>query len=219
MWRALVAGVFPADVAVAWDAMGSATAPLLAEEEALMLRAVAKRQHEFALGRGCARRALAELGLEPGALLVGAKREPLWPPGVVGSIAHDVRLCVAVAARSNAYAGVGVDVEPDEPLSTGVAARIWSPEEAARAEGVSVVPPASAAKLVFSAKEAVYKCQFPITREFIGFRGVRVTLGDGTFEAVFLSAVGPLESGRRFSGQWRRHAGELLTAVWLEHAE
>ncbi len=233
----LVRGVFPADTAVAWARTSATPDALLPEEEPFVAKAVAKRRHEFALGRSCARRALAAFGIEPRPLLVGSLREPLWPPGIVGSITHDRALCVAVVARSSAYAGIGVDVEPDEPLADDVAARIWSGDEATAAAASGVVPLASAAKLVFAAKEAVYKCQFAITGEYVGFHGVSVELaahraGDapgrdgalsilgandsaGTFVAVLNAKVASLPAGFRFTGEWLRVAGELFAAVWV----
>jgi 4'-phosphopantetheinyl transferase EntD len=215
MLGALLDGVFPADVAVASARIDDLADALFPEEEALLQKAVAKRRREFAQGRTLARRALAALGFEARPLLVGAAREPLWPPGIVGSITHDRELCVAVAARSDAYAGIGVDVEPDEPLAPAVAARIWSPDEARVAERRGVVPPESAAKLVFAAKEAVYKCQFALTRSYVGFHGARIELGAGSFTAVLTAPVASLPSGFRFEGVWRRSQGELLAAVWL----
>jgi 4'-phosphopantetheinyl transferase EntD len=224
----LVRGVFPADTAVAWASMSDTPDALLPGEEVFVAKAVAKRRHEFALGRSCARRALTAFGIEPQPLLVGSMREPLWPSGIVGSITHDRALCVAVVARSSAYAGIGVDVEPDEPLDESVAARIWSADEANAARASEVVPLASAAKLVFAAKEAVYKCQFPITGEYVGFHGVSVELAahaaletssrHGTFTATFTAPVGPLPSGFRLNGVWWRADGELLAAVWRAHS-
>lgn len=211
----LLGGVFPDDIAVASARIGDAADPLFAEEEALLHKAVPKRRLEFTHGRSCARRALVALGHDPAPLLVGAAREPLWPRGIVGSITHDRELCVVAVARTEAYAGIGIDIEPEEPLTAPVAARIWSPAEALAAEASGLVPPASAPKLVFAAKEAVYKCQFPVTRTYIGFHGVSVELAAGTFTAVLTAPVGPLPSGFRFDGVWRRAAGELFAAVWL----
>jgi 4'-phosphopantetheinyl transferase EntD len=215
MADALLRGVFPADVALAWARIDDRTDELFPEEAALLVKAVPKRRREFTHGRTCARRALASLGVEPGPLLVGAAREPLWPSAIVGSITHDSELCIAVAAHSLAYAGIGVDVEPDEPLTPEVAARIWSPEEARAAEASGVVPVASAAKLVFAAKEAVYKCQFAVTGAYVGFRGVHIELGAGTFSATLTAPVRSLPAGFSFAGEWRRANDEVFTAVWL----
>jgi 4'-phosphopantetheinyl transferase EntD len=214
MFDALVEGLFPEDVSVAWGHVGPHV-ELFPEERALVAQAVPKRQREFAQGRECARRALAALGVARCPLLVGTRREPLWPSGVVGSISHDRELSVAVAGSAQTFAGLGVDVEPDEPLTSEVAARIWSSEEARRAGATGLMPLESAAKLVFSAKEAVYKCQFSLTQSYVGFHAVSVELGDGTFEALFVDRVGPLAAGQRLQGRWRRSGGKLLTAVWL----
>jgi 4'-phosphopantetheinyl transferase EntD len=216
MFEGLVSEAFPADVSVAWGEVGGEV-PLLPEEQALVARAVESRRREFAQGRACARRALAALGVaSTGPLLAGPDREPLWPSGVVGSITHDRELSVAVVATALRYAGLGVDVEPDEPLEPAVAERIWSDAEAASAARAAVVPPESAAKLVFSIKEAVYKCQFPLTGSYVGFGGVSVELSDGTFAAFFSEAVGPLPARYPFRGRWRRAAGKLLASAWIE---
>lgn len=215
MFGALFEGLFPAGVALAWDRADAPSAELFPEEAALIAQAVPKRRLEFAQGRACARRVLAELGIAPRPLLAGEMREPLWPSGVVGSITHDRVLCAAVVARAGAFAGLGIDVEPDEPLEPKVAARIWSAEEEAAAHANGAVPLESAAKLAFSAKEAVYKCQFALTQTFIGFGAVTLRLGDGTFDAVLTESVGPLPLGYRFTGSWRRAAGEIVTAAWL----
>jgi 4'-phosphopantetheinyl transferase EntD len=78
--------------------------------------------------------------------------------------------------------------------------------------------PALASRLVFSAKEAFYKCQFPLTRTFLGFKQVSVTLGDGTFELRLADALASFPAGMLFTGQWRRVEGHLLTAVGLPRA-
>jgi 4'-phosphopantetheinyl transferase EntD len=213
--EALFRDVFPGDVAVAWGEIGDATAELHPDEAPLVARAVDKRQREFARGRSCARRALAGLGFERVSVLVGEAREPLWPEGVVGSITHDNTLCVVAVARAHRYSGLGVDVEPEGALAPEVAARIWSPAEAERAEGVAALTAGSAARLVFSAKEAFYKCQYPLTRTYLGFHDVEVELGAGTFVLTLRTGAGPLASGARFDGVWRRAGGEILTAVVL----
>jgi 4'-phosphopantetheinyl transferase EntD len=212
---ALFHDLFPADVAVAWGEIGDATAELLPDEAPLVARAVAKRQREFARGRTCARQALAGLGFERVSVLVGEAREPLWPNGVVGSITHDNTLCVVAVGRAERYVGLGVDVEPEGALTPEVAERIWSPAEAERAETVAALTAGSAARLVFSAKEAFYKCQYPLTRSYLGFHDVEVELGAGTFALTLKTGAGPLASGACFHGVWRRAGGEILTALVL----
>lgn len=218
MTAALVAGVFPDDVAVVVGEIGDVTHELWPEEAALVASAVLKRRREFARGRVNARQALALLGVPAVSLLVGAKREPLWPEGVVGSITHDESLCVVAAASGATYAGIGADVEPAEPLEAAVAARIWSPAEAEHAARRNDMSEALAARLVFSVKEAFYKCQFPVTRTYVGFKEVSVQLGDESFELRLESAVAGLPAGARFSGAWRRTDDKLLAGMVLRRS-
>jgi 4'-phosphopantetheinyl transferase EntD len=72
-------------------------------------------------------------------------------------------------------------------------------------------------RLLFSAKESVYKTWFPVARRWLGFEDatVRFSPGDGTFD-VQLHQTGP-EIGAvpltAMRGRWRVHEGLVLTAV------
>src|SRR5438045_3856440 len=80
---------------------------LFPEEAIAVERAVARRRRDFSAGRWCARQALAALGISPVAIPVGPNREPRWPAGVVGSIAHSHSHCAAVVALSRHVAALG----------------------------------------------------------------------------------------------------------------
>src|SRR5215831_15185692 len=83
--------------------------PLFPEEEASIARAVPRRQLEFALGRWCARTALARLGKSNCPLPMEANRSPRWPEGFVGSITHCDGLVAAVVAPADRIEGIGLD--------------------------------------------------------------------------------------------------------------
>jgi 4'-phosphopantetheinyl transferase EntD len=105
---------------------------LLPEERALVATAVKKRRHEFAAGRNCARRALAKLGWPDFPVLSGPNREPLWPPGVLGSITHCHGYCAAVAAplaELKGILGIGIDAELNAQLPQGVVELVCRPSE------------------------------------------------------------------------------------------
>ncbi|ACX95800.1 4'-phosphopantetheinyl transferase family protein [Halothiobacillus neapolitanus] len=74
-------------------------------------RAVRKRQLEFVGGRLCAERVASELGHS--SIQVGRtyKGEPIWPPGLHGSITHTDGFAYAFAVRSSSCSGVGIDSE------------------------------------------------------------------------------------------------------------
>ena len=159
-------GLFPADVVTAWGDPLELSSPLFPEEEALVAKAVWKRQREFAKGRECARRALAGFGRGNAMLLSGSDREPLWPPDIVGSITHTQGLCGAAVALSNRYQGIGIDAEPAESLGVDLTKRICRDDEASAASTMAWLESAIVPRLVFCAKEAVYKCVFPISAHF-----------------------------------------------------
>ncbi|HKO46203.1 MAG TPA: 4'-phosphopantetheinyl transferase superfamily protein [Polyangiaceae bacterium] len=203
----------PADFAVEWGDPREPGLPLFAEESELVVSAVEKRRLEFSRGRQCARAALRRLGISDRPLLTGSKREPLWPAGVVGSITHTNELCLAAVAWQANYAGVGIDVEPAKPLELAVAKRIATEAEM---NALGSMPPLLAARLIFSAKEAFYKCQFYRTREFLGFSDVSIELEpQGDFFAQLLIDAGPLVRGDGFRGRWRQQGGFLFTAIHM----
>jgi len=201
----------PADMAVESGDPREPSVPLFPEELALVASAVEKRQLEFGRGRQCARAALRRLGFADRPLLSGDQREPLWPVGVVGSITHTQGLCVAAVGQQRDYAGVGIDVEPSAPLPRAVADRVASEAEMSALDSM---PPLLAARLIFSAKEAFYKCQFYRTRQFLGFFDVSLELeAEGEFAVHLLVDAGPLLRGDRFRGRWRQRNGFLFSAI------
>lgn len=185
-------------------------------EAAVVERAVPKRRREFGTVRFCARQALAELGVPSAPLLPGDNREPLWPSGIVGSLTHCAGYRAAVVARSSEMLGLGIDAEPHAPLPDGVLESIGFGAELDQlaAFGGRV----QADRLLFCAKEAVYKVWFPLARRWLGFADAAVTLGaDGRFEAELL-VPGPMVEGtelRRLSGRWLVERDVILTAISL----
>jgi 4'-phosphopantetheinyl transferase EntD len=165
----LLAGLFPVGV-VAVESRGPGDPSLLLPAEAAHLgRAVAKRVQEFAAGRLCVRRALQEYGIDQFPLRVADDRQPIWPEGFVGSITHTAGLCAAVVAESRTIAAVGIDSE----IVGHVTPDIWSTIcGAGEADWVNSLRPserAAAVTLIFSAKEAFYKCQYPLVAEWLDF--------------------------------------------------
>lgn len=154
------------------------------EEAAHVARAAPKRVAEFAASRACARRALAELGVPGFVLLVGPDREPLWPPGMAGSITHAAGFCGVVAAQIGTVRSLGLDVERRDAVQQRLWRQIATSEELAWLASLSPDSAIERATLIFSAKEAFYKCQFPLTREWLSFSDVSVSVHGETFEIL-----------------------------------
>lgn len=145
---------------------------LTADELQFIAHCAEKRIQDFTRGRACARRVLGELGIEDFSLLAGAKREPIWPDSIAGSITHTSGYAGAVVARQCHLRGIGIDCEVIESVDEELWSRICTPAEQDRLARLQPVERGRQAALMFAAKEAFYKCQFPITREWVGFEDV-----------------------------------------------
>lgn len=165
------------DGVVARLASGSMWEEELPPEEAACVRdAVPKRRREFAAGRAAARQALAELGFGDAVLPPDDDRVPEWPEGVVGSISHRGDRCAAVVTDDPSVVGLGLDLELAEPLEGHLVSRVCTPREREWGRlAVTGLEPSSLFKIVFSAKETVYKCCYPATRRPLEFHDVEVT--------------------------------------------
>jgi len=210
--------LLPASVAVVQTRSEIAEPALFAAEERLVARAVEKRRREFASGRACAHRALAQLGLERQPILSGERGEPRWPDGVVGSITHCEGYRGCALARREDLASIGIDAEPDAPLPAELLADIALPEERRHLASLARAEPGlSWDRLLFSAKESVYKAWFPLTGRWLGFEDASLELEprERSFVARLL-APGPTLGGvelRSFAGRWSVGEGTLFTAI------
>jgi 4'-phosphopantetheinyl transferase EntD len=181
-------------------------------EQAVTVRAVEKRRREFVTGRECAREALCRLGVAPAAILRGVHREPIWPTGVVGSITHCDGFCAAAVTWASTLRSVGIDAEPNEPLPAGVLRTVAFDDELDMVQVLArTVRGVHWDRVLFSAKESVYKTWFPLTQRWLGYEDASMTFdpAHGTF-AVDVHVPGPV---RRFAGRWKLSDGLLVTAV------
>jgi enterobactin synthetase component D len=207
------AALFPED-AVAAELRGFGDPSRLKPEEARSVeRAVPKRRKEFAAGRQCARRALAELGLLDVAVLAAPDRQPIWPPEIIGSITHTAGLCAAVVSPSARLASIGVDTEICGAVKPELWPTICVAEESAWIGSLAPAERAAAVTLLFCGKEAFYKCQYPLTAERLGFDDVCLTVhawgqGGGAFSVRPVRPLALFERpGARESlqGRYRLH--------------
>jgi 4'-phosphopantetheinyl transferase EntD len=210
---ASASAIVPAGVVVVEVREDPADAVLLPEERAIVANAVDKRRREFTTGRHCARAALAKLGIPPVPILVGDGGEPVWPDGVVGSISHCAGYRGAAVARASDVAGVGLDAEPNEPLPSGIADAVAVPDELAQLDRLAATGPGVCwDRLLFSAKESVYKVWYPNAGRMLDFDEAHVVVeADGTFRAQLLVA-GPFSE---LHGRWVADDSILLTAIAL----
>ncbi len=207
----MIEEILPAGT-VAVDARGDlADVVLFPEEELALGQAVAKRRREFTTARACARSALAGLGLPPLPIPVGPHGEPCWPAGVVGSITHCDGYRACAVARARELVALGIDAEPNRPLPDGLLADIARAEELPRLRELArIAPEVHWDRLLFSAKESVYKAWFPLAQRWLGFEDAVLAIDPlrGSFTAR-LSMSWPESANGRLGGQLDSAAGTL----------
>jgi len=144
---------------------------LLPEEAASIASAAILRRRASGAARIVARELLERLGHGGAAIPRGASGAPVWPAGIVGSIAHDERVAVAAVGLARDIGSVGIDVEPAEQLPADMLDLIATPQET---QNLSDDP--LRGRLLFAAKEAVYKAAYPLDQVFLEFRDIEVDL-------------------------------------------
>ncbi|SCF28955.1 4'-phosphopantetheinyl transferase EntD (siderophore biosynthesis) [Micromonospora viridifaciens] len=191
-------------------------------EEDLVARAVEGRRREFVTARRCAREALARLGYAPAAIRPGPKREPRWPAGVVGSITHCAGYRAAAVARDTALASLGIDAEPHGPLPDGVGEAVTVAGEPELLRRLSHAEPSVHwGRLLFSAKESVYKAWYPLTGRWLGFEEAELSIDPAarSFTARLLVDGARTDGGPPLTALHGRYLvadGLVVTAVSIE---
>lgn len=216
----MIERILPTSVAVSETLTDPPEATLFPQERELVSNAVESRRQEFTTGRHCARQALAQLDIPPAPILTGTRGAPGWPEHTVGSITHCKGYRAAVAAHTKDVTAIGIDAEPQLPLPEGVLEAVCLPaERPAIEELLRTRPELPWDRLLFSAKESVYKTWYPLTGRFLEFEEAHLVFDpdSGTFTAQLLA--GAAWDGHRhreeFHGHWLAADGILLTAIAL----
>ncbi|MEU4626363.1 4'-phosphopantetheinyl transferase superfamily protein [Actinoplanes sp. NPDC023801] len=214
----MIESILPAAVAAAEAFEDPPRATLFPEEELLVSEAVGKRRAEFTTGRWCARQAMQRLGHRPAPILPGPRGEPQWPAGLVGSITHCAGYRAAVVAPAAVVSTVGIDAEPHDAMPDGVFEAVSLPAERDRIAALRREHPGVHwDRMLFSAKESVYKAWYPLTERWLDFDDASVTFnpGKGTFTAA-LKVTGPRLNGKSltgFTGHWLVDRGLVVTSI------
>ena len=191
----------------------------LPAETAAMARMVPARRHAFAAGRAAARLGMAQLGLAPKPIPMSADRAPVWPDGVVGSLSHSRTCCLAAVAHSRDVRSLGLDVEEDAALPADLLDTVCTPRDLEWIDRQTGIARGRLAKLIFSAKECAYKCQYPLSRTLFGFDALDLApdLDSGRFRATYTRNVAPFAAGDVLTGSFAIDTGLIVTAMTLRH--
>lgn len=167
---------------------------------------------DFVLGRYCAVQALRGIGLGRHAIPPGEGRAPAWPPSIVGAISHTEGVAGAIVARRDAYLGIGLDLERLQPLGH-LAEHICTAQERAAAEARHASP--EHLNVLFGAKEALYKCIWPLVRRFVAFEevGLALDFASRTFSVAANRTGDPRVE--QVHGRWRIGFGIVAVSAIL----
>ena len=177
-----------------------------------------KRQREFAAGRSCAAVLLNRWGVNE-EVGVAKDRSPIWPDGFVGSISHSDRWVWATVAKSEDRPAIGIDTETVVSPETRdvLDSDIVTESEHSVIESLGLSPQV-AFTLAFSAKEAFYKCWYPVTKSFFEFK--QVAIQSCTTDTIRIVS---LDSNPNFktSPAWLdvhflATDSDVFTATWME---
>jgi len=148
-----------------------------------------KRLYDFSTGRYCAIKSLEQLGIKDPIIPIGKDREPIWPEGIVGSISHCDILTGAIVAKVSDYISLGLDIEEIDRVTTDIWGLVFTENEKKYLNNLSENEQVVKSTAIFSAKEAFYKFQHPITKTFLDFLDVEVALPRFTHLKLLSNAV------------------------------
>jgi len=194
--------------------------PILEEEKACLQSVkVEPRRTEFLLGRACAHQALAAFHLSHLPILRNENRAPIWPASIVGSISHTENRAVAAVGQRAFVKGIGLDIENlQRPVNIGIQRHVCVSQEK---EWLSQFPPDQLeffVKIIFSAKESIFKCLHPLTGIYLDFRDARIGLVDNPlgFKFTLLKACGSdFPEGFQHTGAYQIVQNMVLTSTWI----
>ncbi len=183
--------------------------------------AVPKRQIEYCAGRLCAREALRRCApdLADAVIASGPHGEPLWPPGIVGTITHTHEFASAAVASTEHTSALGLDAERLSHLSADVLDYIALPAEIQAAALTAQMSAEVVASIVFSAKETLFKCLYAEVGRYFDFRDALIEALDaetGSFNARLLVELTPrLVKGMCFEGRFVLDESRVYTGIAL----
>jgi 4'-phosphopantetheinyl transferase EntD len=157
------------------------------------------RKREFVAGRDCARAALVSSGFPEGPISADEDGVPIWPAGALAAISHSRGYCAAIAANCSDYRMLGLDLEMTNRLSRSAIERVVHPKEQSYVQADQ-----KKATLMFCAKEAFFKAQFPVWQTHGNFHDLELGVEDSETGSMKIRHL-----GKRFPEELRSLASEV----------
>jgi len=183
---------------------------------AALANAVAKRRAEYLASRYCGQILLEQA--QAASTVIGTHdRVPQWPAGWRGSISHSDRYALVAIAPESAGLMPGIDIEQWQPeIMLETADMFASPDEQQLLSALAMPYP-QALLTLFSAKESLYKSQWPEVRRYFDFQAAKVTHIDEAeqrFTLTLTETLTPeLKCGTAFSGSYTFLNDAVITCI------
>ena len=147
------------------------------------LSSVSRKEH-YRSGRICAGEVLSRLGtLGQPVLRDPQTREPLWPEGISGAITHSGNWAAAAAGKTSEVLGIGIDLEDlERQVDSRISRHVCIPEEQKWLQECGEDFLEQNLKIIFSAKESIFKAFFPYTRTYLHFHDARILMEQTLFQ-------------------------------------
>jgi len=185
----------------------------------LAAHAAPQRRLEYLASRAGAAALLRAQGAASVEVTNGFDRAPVWPQGFTGSITHSPLLaCVAVQPLA-ACASMGLDAQTilDDEAAIDVSRHCLRADEVRACVVKEPLCDRTLLTLMFSAKEAFFKCVYPLVRKHFDYTGVQVSsVADGRVHVRVLDSPGDhLPAGFMLEGTFQLAQGHAFTAFEL----
>jgi len=130
----------------------------------LAAQMTARRRADFLVGRRALGHALADSGLPdlPRSVVIGERGRPFVPAGLTVSVSHSRGIAVALAASTERFCSVGIDLELSHLPDDAAHLVLTEPERAWLSNVDSPVERRYRLLTAFSAKESVFKALDPL---------------------------------------------------------
>ena len=213
---------FPEFISFFCEHLSDSTDFLLHPEEEIFSASFgsSKRRAEFSLGRYCARRALSKFELESVPILRNAEtREPCWPKSVRGSITHSEGFAAAAVGLTKDVSGIGIDLESlSRVVDFNIRRHVCVDKEREFLESLPIEQANRYLRIIFSAKESIFKCFFPISQTYLYFQDAEIIIDENNSEFSFLlskACTGITSAGFQHSGRFSIKDDLLLTSIYI----
>ena len=213
---------FPEFISFFCEHLSDSTDFLLHPEEEVISASFgsSKRRAEFSLGRYCAHRALSKFELESVPILrIAETREPCWPESVRGSITHSEGFAAAAVGFAKDVSGIGIDLESlSRVVDFNIRRHVCVDKEREFLESLPTEQANRYLRIIFSAKESIFKCFFPISQTYLYFQDAEIIIDENNSKFSFSlskTCTGITSSGFQHSGRFLIKDDLLLTSIYI----